>query len=136
MAFDSLFGGTPLLPIHFESGVALAVFNDTGQNKRVGSIESSIEGRLLGWIFQASPKSVMHWSKQIDLVIVPFLSPSAFRALCSHLCEHVPQALENMDNARESVVALARAVHLSKFINSGALDRIYAAIKAEGLAKD
>ncbi|WP_371436182.1 hypothetical protein [Polaromonas sp.] len=136
MASDVLFGGTPLLPAHFDSDVAKAVFNDKGRAPIGGGFQVAVENRLLDWLSLASPKLIMRWSHQIDVLIVPILSPSGFRALCSYLCEHLPQAIENMPNTRESVTSLARAVHLSKFINPAALDRLSDALKQEGLAKN
>lgn len=127
-----LFGGTPLIPAHFESAVAKAVFNDLGQKPH--KLLAGIENRILEWLTQAEPKAIMRWSRQIDLLVVPILTAEAFRKLCSFLCEHQPQAIENMPNSREYVVALARAVHLSKFINPAALDRIHNALEREGLA--
>jgi hypothetical protein len=136
VASDTLFGGTPLLPIHFESDVAKAVFNDLGLSKTRNQMRVSMESRIFTLLEQATPKLLMRWSRQIDVVLVPFLSPSAFREFCSFFCVHLPQAIENMPNTRESVIALARAVHVSKFFNPAALDRIYEALKREGLSKD
>ena len=136
MTNDLLFGGTPLQAAHFQSDVAKAVFNDKGRAPFGGGMQIAIENRVLDWLTQASPKLIMRWSTQIDLVIVPILTPSGFRELCSFLCENLPQALENMPNSRESVTSLARAVHLSKFINPAALDRIHVALRIEGLTKN
>lgn len=133
MSTDFLFGGTPLVTAHFESDVARAVFNDHGRKAAGGSLRMEIERRVLAWLYEASPKSIMRWSRKIDLLIVPVLSPSAFRAFCCFLCEHQPQAIENMPNTRDSVQSLARAVNLSRLINPEALDRIYVALKTEGL---
>ena len=133
---DLLFGGTPLGAAHFNSDVAKAVFNDKGRVAYGSGMHLAIETRILDWIARASPKLIMRWSTQIDLLIVPILTPSGFRALCAFICENLPQALENMPNARESVSALARAVHLSKFISPAALDRIHVALRLEGLTKD
>lgn len=136
MSGDFIFGGTPLLAAHFESEVAKTVFNE--KNKRfVGrSIQSAIEARFFSWLESASPKQIMSLSLRIDRLIVPILSPTGFRNFCCYLCENVPQVIESMPNTRESVSALARAVHLSKFINPAALDRIHDALKLEGLLKD
>lgn len=133
MTTDFLFGGTPLVAAHFESDVAKAVFNDRGRPVTGGAIRTEIERRTLSWLFEASPKSVMRWSRRIDLMIVPVLSPAAFRSFCCFLCENQPQAIENMPNTRDSVQSLARAVNLSRVINPDALDRIYFALKNEGL---
>lgn len=132
---ELIFGGTPLLPAHFDSDVAKAVFNDKGGRPVGRTIHAAIETRLLDWIEKASPKQLMALSYQIDLLVVPILSPFGFRNFCSFLCENLPQAIENMPHTRESVCALARAVHLSKFINPAALDRIHDALKLEGLVK-
>lgn len=136
MAADLLFGGTPLLPAHFKSDVAKTVFNDRGRIPIGGSFRVAVENRTFEWLERAQPKIIMRWSAQIDMVIVPILSPSGFRDFCSFLCEHLPQAIENMPHTRDSVTALARAVHLSKFINPAALDRIHEALKREGLTKE
>lgn len=130
---DFLFGGTPLLPAHFESDVAKAVFNDRGRPPIGGAMQAAVENRTLEWLAKANPKAIMRWSRQIDMVVVPMLSPAGFREFCSFLCEHLPQAIENMPNTKDSVTSLARAVHLSKFINSAALDRIHQALRREGL---
>ena len=135
MASDLLFGGTPLLPAHFESDVAKAVFNEKGPQRR-SAFQDATEMQILDWLTRASPKLIMRWSRQIDLLVVPVLSPRGFRQLCSYLCEHLPQAIENMPNARDSVVSLARAVHLSRIINPAALDRLTNALRQEGLAKN
>lgn len=136
MAHDPLFGGTPLLPIHFESEVAKAVFNDLNPKATRNFAQNALEARIFSLLEQATPKVLMRWSRQIDIVLVPFLSPAAFREFCSFFCVHLPQAIENMPNTRESVTALARAVHLSKFINPAALDRIYDALQREGLTRE
>jgi hypothetical protein len=133
MAADPLFGGTPLLPAHFESDVAKAVFNDKGRPPVVLGFQTAVEGRILDWLTRASPKLIMRWSRQIDVLIVPVLSPHGFRHFCSFLCEHLPQAIGNMPHTLESVTALARAVHLSRMINPAALDRIWEALQKEGL---
>lgn len=133
MTTDSLFGGTPLVAAHFDSDVARAVFNDRGQRMPGGNIRLEIERRVLAWLYEASPKSIMRWSRRIDLLIVPVLSPLAFRSFCCFLSENQPQAIENMPNTRDSVQSLARAVNLSRIINPDALDRIYVALKNEGL---
>lgn len=135
MPSDVLFGGTPLVAAHFESDVAKAVFNDKGRAVWGGTIQIGIESRILNWLSKASPKQIMRWSRQIDILIVPILSPSGFREFCSFLCEHLPQAIESMPNTKESVTALSRAVHLSRFINPPALDRISEALRQEGLTR-
>lgn len=135
MATDLLFGGTPLQPIHFQSDVAKAVFNDVGRAPIGGSFRINLENRTFDWLEKASPKVILRWSAKIDLLIVPILSPAGFRQFCSILCEHLPQAIENMPNTKDSVTALARAVHLSRFINPAALNRIHAALEREGLTK-
>lgn len=134
MSSDFLFGGTPLVAEHFESDVAKAVFNDRGRTSSGGDMRAAVERRLMAWVVEASPKSIVRWSRKIDLFIVPVLSPSAFRIFCSFLCEHQPQVIENMPNTKDSVQSLARAVNLSRLINPDALDRIYSALEAEGLA--
>lgn len=135
MSGDFIFGGTPLVAAHFDSDVAKAVFNDKGRLSTGRSFRTAIETRFLDWLACASPKQIMSLAPQIDLLIVPVLSPSGFRTMCCFLCEMLPQAIEAMPHARESVTALARAVHLSRFINPAALDRIHAALKSEGLVK-
>lgn len=133
MTSDSLFGGTPLVAAHFESDVARAVFNDRGVRPAGGAVRVAIENRAMAWLHGASPKAIMRWSRKIDLLIVPVLSPTVFRAFCCFLCENQPQAIENMPNTRDSVQSLSRAVNLSRIINPDALDRIYVALKNEGL---
>ncbi|MBQ0916866.1 hypothetical protein KBW71_00180 [Hydrogenophaga aromaticivorans] len=128
-----LMGSEPLRAVHFESQVAMAVFNDKGISPR-NQLQARVEIKLLDWVANAPPKQLMRYSRQIDLIFVPMISPTAFRRLCSMLCEFLPQSLENMPHAGASVGALSRAVHLSRFIHPDALDRITAALKSEGLA--
>lgn len=124
------------MPVHFESEVAKAVFNDLGPAQPRNAMRAALEARIFSLLEQATPKVLMRWSRQIDVVLVPFLSPAAFREFCSFFCVHLPQAIENMPNTRDSVTALARAVHVSKFINPAALDRIHEALKREGLTRN
>lgn len=133
MSSDFLFGGTPLISVHFKSDLAKTVFNDKGRVLVPGTLRLQVEDRTMNWLFSASPKSIMRWSRQIDTIVVPLLSPPAFRSFCCFLCEHQPQALDNMPNTRDSVQSLARAVNLSRVINSAALDRIHSALIKEGL---
>lgn len=136
MSGDALFGGTPLVSDHFETELAKSVFNDRGAKSRLLPVQQAMEKRILNWIGQASPKQIMRFSLQIDLIVVPLMSPSGFRRFCGILCETLPQAIENMPNTRASVNALAKAVHLSRFINPAALNRIHDALASEGLTKN
>lgn len=132
---DLIFGGTPLLKAHFESEVARAVFNDKQsilQKISSDEILKSIESRLFILINRASPKLLMSLAPKIDFLIVPILSASGFRQFCCFFCENLPQAIQHMPNTRESVTSLARAVHLSKFINPAALARIRESLNKEG----
>jgi hypothetical protein len=131
LSTDAIFGGTPLLAEHFDSALAKSVFNDN-DGRAISAIRKEVERRTLQWVKNASPKSILRLSRQMDALVVPILSPSGFRQFCCILCEQMPQALENMPNTKASVTALARAVHLSKFTNPKALDRILSALKNEG----
>lgn len=135
MSADFTFGAIPLHPDHFQSDLAKAVFNDKGHKPVWRSLQHVMEERLLEWLENASPRQVMLLAHQLDRLVVPMLTPACFRNFCSILCENLPQVIEGMPHTRESVSALARAIHLAKFINPAALDRIHDALILEGLVK-
>lgn len=130
---DSIFGGTVLAEAHFNSDLAKSVFNDD-KAQVSNSLRTGAERRVLEWLQNASPKTILRFSRGLDRLVVPALSPPAFRAFCSILCENAPQVIANMPNTKESVTALAKAVHLSKFANTAAINRIAQALAKEGLS--
>lgn len=135
---QTIFSGLALRPEHFDSDVARLVFNE--QRRRpvlpgLAALEARAAKRLMAWLESAPPKSIMRWSRQIDIVVVPLLSPSGFREMSAWLAEHLPQAIENMPNTLSSVTALVRAVHFSRHFHPKALRRIRAALEREGLRR-
>lgn len=115
--------------VHFDSKVALDVFDDKGVLPR--GLWAPLEVKLLQALENISPMTLLRYSRQIDMVVVPALSPTAFRRLSSHIVSELPQALANMPNTLGAVRALARAVHLSQIINVAAIERLTAAVTSQ-----
>lgn len=117
---------------HFESDVARAVFNDVGQIPKNPCIRSA-EISLIQWLRETTPRNLQRLSRQIDTVLVPFMTPVMLRKMCVILNELSPQFISNMPYVKAYMTALSRAVHLSRFLCPEALERITQALHAEGL---
>ena len=120
---------------HFDSDLARTIYNDLGRPRQAQNfMQLALERRLLAWAQKCSMAAVMCWGSKLDASVVPRLGPHAFRSFCATLVERHVQALEVMPNCRAYVVALARAVHVSRHINPAVLDRLLVALRREGLA--
>ena len=126
--------GEFLTEAHFESQVAMVVYNDKGAPPK-SAWHTKTEAWLLGWLESGefSQRTLMRFAYRIDISMGPHLSPTAMRRLGCIVTTKMPHALRNMPNVSSGVLALSRAVHLSRFFRPDALDRITRALVDEGL---
>lgn len=122
-----------LTEAHFESQVAKAVFNDKGQQASNPMIRRA-EMILLKWMESATPLQILAVASRIDRHLFPHLSPRMMRRFSFLVCDLAPHMLKQMPNMDAHVIALSRAIHMSKFLHPAALARIVSALEREGLS--
>ncbi|MCX8016587.1 MAG: hypothetical protein N2690_01600 [Rhodocyclaceae bacterium] len=129
------------LPEHFETDLALEIFEDEPDWRP--ALPSLMEimliegvGKLLLRVGSRNLASVMPLLMSFDRFVFGRLSADARRRFLAQVCDLAPQALAAMPRANEQVRVLSRAIFLAGVLNPAALQRIEAAIRAEGLLKE
>lgn len=136
-----LFGQRIPLPEHFETDLALEIFKDEIGSRP--SLPNAMEtmlvngvGKLLLRVGSRNLASVAPLLASFDRVVFGRLSADARRRFLAQVCDRAPQALAAMPRANEQVRVLSRAMFLAGVLNPAALQRIEAALRAEGLLKE
>lgn len=117
--------------LHFDSRVAKAVFNDSGQQV-ANIVVRRAEMLTLEWLAGARANQILSVASKLDRFLFPHVSPRVMRSIAARIVEIAPGALAVMPNLASHVASLGRAVRISKFLTPEALARITDALGREG----